>query len=252
MLGNDYEYQTCSIAAALEVVGERWSLLIVRDVLPRVRRFDELQSDLGVARNVLQARLTRLLEHGVIERRPYQERPPRYEYLLTEKGLDLWPTIVALMQWGDRYAPPAGRPAGAARAPRLRRRTSTRTASASAAGPGSPPARLAGAPRARRHARAPAAAASRAPGGRLTAPRRRSPAHTPVARVRRLELLVGLIGFVILVALGISIWRSVGGPPSNRLAARPPARRLREPSASAAQRGRSRPRSARSRAGLHV
>jgi DNA-binding HxlR family transcriptional regulator len=111
MLGNDYENQACSIAGALEVVGERWSLLIVRDVFLGLRRFDEIQADLGIARNVLQTRLTRLLDHGVLERRLYQERPPRYEYRLTEKGLDLWPTVVALMHWGDRYAAPAGGPA---------------------------------------------------------------------------------------------------------------------------------------------
>ena len=121
MLRNDYANQTCSIAGALEVVGERWSLLIVRDVLLGLRRFDELQAHLGIARNVLQTRLTRLQEQGVIEKQLYQERPPRYEYRLTDKGLDLWPTIVSLMKWGDRYAPPAGRPAGADRTPRLRR-----------------------------------------------------------------------------------------------------------------------------------
>jgi DNA-binding HxlR family transcriptional regulator len=110
MLKNDYENQTCSIAAALEVVGERWSLLIVRDVMLGVRRFDEMQANLGVARNVLQTRLTRLLEHGVLERRLYRERPPRHEYRLTEKGLDLWPAIVALMKWGDRHAPPPAGP----------------------------------------------------------------------------------------------------------------------------------------------
>jgi DNA-binding HxlR family transcriptional regulator len=110
MLGNDYRSQTCSIAGALEVVGERWSLLIVREVMLGVRRFDELQRDLGIARNVLQARLTRLTQAGVLERRLYQERPARYEYLLTERGLDLWPTIVALMNWGDRYATPEGGP----------------------------------------------------------------------------------------------------------------------------------------------
>ena len=103
------------------MVGERWSLLIVRDVFLGLRRFDEIQDNLGIARNVLQARLTRLVEQGVLERRPYQERPPRHEYRLTEKGLDLWPTMVALMKWGDRHASPTtGRPA--ARAPRLRRR----------------------------------------------------------------------------------------------------------------------------------
>jgi DNA-binding HxlR family transcriptional regulator len=110
MLGNDYAKQSCSIAGALEVVGERWSLLIVRDVMLGVRRFDELQSHLGIARNILQTRLRRLQEQGVLEKRLYQERPPRSEYLLTEKGLDLWPTIVSLMQWGDRHAVPAAGP----------------------------------------------------------------------------------------------------------------------------------------------
>ncbi|MGH2864829.1 MAG: winged helix-turn-helix transcriptional regulator [Solirubrobacteraceae bacterium] len=110
MLGNDYKSQVCSIAGALEVVGERWSLVIVRDIFLGLRRFDEIQSDLGIARNVLQTRLTRLLERGVIERRAYREHPPRFEYLLTEKGVDLWPTIVALMKWGDRHCPPAAGP----------------------------------------------------------------------------------------------------------------------------------------------
>src|SRR5258708_31901264 len=76
-----------------------------------LRRFDELQSNLAIGRNVLQARLTRLQDHGVIERVPYQQRPLRHEYLLTEKGLELWPMIVALMSWGDRYAAPEGGPA---------------------------------------------------------------------------------------------------------------------------------------------
>jgi DNA-binding HxlR family transcriptional regulator len=110
MLGHDYRSQTCSIAGALEVVGERWSLLIVRNVFLGLRRFDQIQANLGIARNVLQARLERLLEHGVLERSLYQERPPRYEYRLTEKGLDLWPVIVSLMQWGDQYAQPAAGP----------------------------------------------------------------------------------------------------------------------------------------------
>jgi DNA-binding HxlR family transcriptional regulator len=110
MLGNSYESQVCSIAGALDVVGERWSLLIVRDIFLGLRRFDEIQENLGIARNVLQTRLTRLLSQDVLEKRLYQERPPRYEYRLTEKGLDLWPTIVALMQWGDRYAAPVAGP----------------------------------------------------------------------------------------------------------------------------------------------
>jgi DNA-binding HxlR family transcriptional regulator len=111
MLGNDYKSQTCSIAGALEVVGERWSLLIVRNVFLGLRRFDQIQDNLQIARNVLQTRLARLVEQGVLERSLYQERPARYEYRLTEKGLDLWPTIVALMQWGDDYAAPAAGPA---------------------------------------------------------------------------------------------------------------------------------------------
>jgi DNA-binding HxlR family transcriptional regulator len=111
MLGSNYDGQVCSVAGALEVVGERWSLLIVRNVFLGLRRFDEIQSNLGIARNVLQTRLTRLLDQGVLEKRRYQEHPPRYEYRLTDKGLDLWPTVVALMQWGDRYAPSSGGPA---------------------------------------------------------------------------------------------------------------------------------------------
>jgi len=103
VLRHDYPGQTCSIAKALEVVGERWTLLIVRDVMTRHRRFDELQKSLGVARNVLSARLQRLVEEDILERRPYQESPERYEYFLTEKGLDLWPPLIALLGWGDRH-----------------------------------------------------------------------------------------------------------------------------------------------------
>jgi DNA-binding HxlR family transcriptional regulator len=68
-----------------------------------LRRFDEMQANLGVARNILQTRLTRLVEHGVLEKRLYQEHPPRYEYRLTEKGLDLWPVLASLLRWGDRW-----------------------------------------------------------------------------------------------------------------------------------------------------
>jgi DNA-binding HxlR family transcriptional regulator len=111
VLRNDYPGQVCSIARSLEVVGERWSLLIVRDVMNGNRRFDELQKGLGIARNVLSARLQRLVEEDILERRAYQERPARYEYFLTEKGLDLWPALVALLAWGDRYSPsPDGPP----------------------------------------------------------------------------------------------------------------------------------------------
>jgi DNA-binding HxlR family transcriptional regulator len=110
MLGRQYDTQVCSIASALEIVGERWSLLIVRDVFLGVRRFDDIQRDLGIARNVLQARLERLVEEGVLEKRLYEERPPRHEYRLTERGIDLWPVLVALMKWGDRHVYPEGPP----------------------------------------------------------------------------------------------------------------------------------------------
>ncbi|HEY8083246.1 MAG TPA: helix-turn-helix domain-containing protein [Solirubrobacterales bacterium] len=111
VLRHDYPGQVCSIAKALEVVGERWSLLIVRDVMNRRRRFDELQAGLGIARNVLSARLQRLVDEDILERRAYQANPERYEYFLTEKGLDLWPALVALLHWGDRHSPvPNGPP----------------------------------------------------------------------------------------------------------------------------------------------
>ncbi len=102
MLGRDYD-QECSIARSLELLGERWTLLVIRDVFNGKRRFEQIQQNLGVARNVLTNRLERLVEEEIFERRPYQERPPRYEYFLTEKGIDLWPTMVSLMAWGDKH-----------------------------------------------------------------------------------------------------------------------------------------------------
>jgi DNA-binding HxlR family transcriptional regulator len=110
MLGREYEGQTCSIARTLELVGERWTLLILRDVFLGVRRFDDLQAQLGVARNVLAARLQRLVDTGLLERQPYGERPVRHEYRLSEEGRSLWPVLVELMQWGDRYAAAPGGP----------------------------------------------------------------------------------------------------------------------------------------------
>jgi DNA-binding HxlR family transcriptional regulator len=105
VLRRDYPGLDCSVAKALEVIGERWSLLIVRAVMHGNRRFGEMQESLGIARNVLSARLERLIEEDILERRAYQESPPRYEYFLTEKGLDLWPALIALLHWGDRYSP---------------------------------------------------------------------------------------------------------------------------------------------------
>jgi len=110
VLHRTYEDQNCSIARSLELVGERWTLLIVRDVFLGVRRFDDLQRSLGVSRGILAERLDRLVESGILERRLYQERPERHEYRLTEKGRDLWPVTVALLKWGDRYYAEEGPP----------------------------------------------------------------------------------------------------------------------------------------------
>ena len=93
----------CSIAGALDVMGDRWTILVLRDTFRGIRRFDQLQADLGVARNVLADRLARLVEHGVLEKIQYQDRPPRFEYRLTPKGVDLSPSLVALMHWGDKH-----------------------------------------------------------------------------------------------------------------------------------------------------
>jgi len=111
VLRSDYSSQNCSIARTLELVGERWTILIVREVFLGTRRFDDFQRNLGIARNVLQTRLERLVEEGILRRELYQARPQRYEYRLTGKGVDLWPVIIALLQWGDRHgASEAGPP----------------------------------------------------------------------------------------------------------------------------------------------
>jgi DNA-binding HxlR family transcriptional regulator len=110
MLKRDYEGQNCSIARALELVGERWTLLIIRDALRGKRRFDEFQASLGIASNVLTNRLERLVSAGILERVRYQERPDRYEYRLTEMGLELRVPLIALMHWGDHHLAPDGPP----------------------------------------------------------------------------------------------------------------------------------------------
>ena len=111
MLGRTYDNQVCSIARALEVLGERWTLLIVRDAILGLRRFDDFQRSLGVARNVLTDRLGRLVDAGILDRVPYQDRPARYEYQLTPMGRELGVPVISLMHWGDRHlADPAGPP----------------------------------------------------------------------------------------------------------------------------------------------
>lgn len=100
----------CSIARSLEILGEWWTLLIIRDAFLGVRRFDDFVADLRISRNVLTDRLATLVDHGILERRRYQTAPDRFEYLLTERGSELFPVLIALMHWGDTWlsAPAVG------------------------------------------------------------------------------------------------------------------------------------------------
>ncbi|MFM7063971.1 MAG: winged helix-turn-helix transcriptional regulator [Actinomycetes bacterium] len=97
------EDPACSIAASLDIVGDRWTILILRDAFRGLHRFDEFRRDLEIPRAVLADRLRRLVDAGVLVKRPYSEHPPRDEYRLTEMGRELSPILVALMQWGDRW-----------------------------------------------------------------------------------------------------------------------------------------------------
>jgi DNA-binding HxlR family transcriptional regulator len=94
---------TCSLAGALSEVGDPWSLLIVKELMLRNRRFDGIAAQTGISESSLAVRLKRLEKFGIIERRAYQDRPPRYEYRLSSKGADLWPALVTLTRWGDRW-----------------------------------------------------------------------------------------------------------------------------------------------------
>ena len=111
MLGKMYDTQVCSIARALELVGERWSLLILRDALfGGSTRYGEFQRSLGIATNVLQDRLDGFIEAGLMERRPSSTQPESHEYVLTEKGRSFQPVLLALTEWGDRWSAPDGVP----------------------------------------------------------------------------------------------------------------------------------------------
>ena len=110
MLQRSYPDQVCSIARALEVVGERWTLLILRDAVLGLQRFEEFHDSLGIASNVLTARLKLLCEHGLMERVPDEERRGRPRYVLTDKGREIAPALVILMKWGDRHYPTPGGP----------------------------------------------------------------------------------------------------------------------------------------------
>lgn len=103
-----FEDMNCSIAQSLEIVGEWWTLLILRDAFLGIRRFDDFVERLGISRNVLTDRLDTLVDAGVLERRAYDEARSRYDYLLTDKGRALWPVLTALRQWGDQWIVGAG------------------------------------------------------------------------------------------------------------------------------------------------
>jgi DNA-binding HxlR family transcriptional regulator len=103
MRWRDIGSTTCSVARTLSVVGDRWTLLVLREAFLRTRRFEDFQDRLGVTRHVLADRLAHLVRHGILRRVRYEERPPRDEYRLTEKGLDLYPVVVGLTRWGDRW-----------------------------------------------------------------------------------------------------------------------------------------------------
>ena len=98
----------CPVARSLERVGEWWSILILRDALRGLTRFDEFQKSLGIAPNMLARRLHALVDYGILERHRYSERPPRDEYLLTERGRDFRPVVLSLLAWGNRHFAPEG------------------------------------------------------------------------------------------------------------------------------------------------
>jgi DNA-binding HxlR family transcriptional regulator len=110
MRRKSFEDMNCSVAQTLEVVGEWWTMLIIRDCFLGVTRFDDFHQRLGISRNILTDRLEHLVERGVLVRVPYQEHPVRYDYRLTDKGRDLWLVLTALRQWGDTWEAAEGAP----------------------------------------------------------------------------------------------------------------------------------------------
>lgn len=103
MQWNELDQQSCSVARTLSVIGDRWTLLVLRDCFLKVRRFEHFQERLGIGRPILADRLQKLVDNFVLTRVAYQERPRRYEYRLTQKGLDLYPVVMAIVHWGDTY-----------------------------------------------------------------------------------------------------------------------------------------------------
>lgn len=111
MKWNALEEEPCSLARTIAVIGDRWTLLILRECFLRTRRFEAFQSSLQITRHLLSERLKKLVRFGVLRRVSYQESPKRYEYILTQKGLDLYPIIMAMVRWGDTHmADERGRP----------------------------------------------------------------------------------------------------------------------------------------------
>src|ERR1700676_4301708 len=103
MKWDELEEEPCSLARTVAVIGDRWSLLILRECFLRKRRFEAFQSPLGITRHLLTERLKKLVPLGFLPRIPYQESPKRYEYILTQKGLDLYPVIMSIVHWGDTH-----------------------------------------------------------------------------------------------------------------------------------------------------
>jgi DNA-binding HxlR family transcriptional regulator len=101
----DFPREACSVASTLETIGERWTMHVLREAFLGVRRFEDFRRNIGVARNILSDRLGTLVEAGILRRELYSEHPPRYEYRLTRKGVDLYGVLVELMKWGARWAP---------------------------------------------------------------------------------------------------------------------------------------------------
>ena len=105
MKRTDFQGMQCSIAQTLNLIGEWWTPLILRDIFYGIRRFEGLLAHLGISRNILTDRLQTLVDNGILERKPYQTNPERFEYMLTERGIDLYPILISLMAWGDRWLP---------------------------------------------------------------------------------------------------------------------------------------------------
>ncbi len=103
MQWNELDQEPCSVARTLSVIGDRWTILILRDCFLRVRRFEDFQKSLGIARPVLADRLQKLLDSFVLTKVAYQEKPTRHEYRLTPKGLELYPVIMSIVHWGDSH-----------------------------------------------------------------------------------------------------------------------------------------------------